>query len=260
MTTGPEQDTSGPDSRTVDGKYVTRLGNVSEPDIAIYLPESDKPTPAVVICPGGGHHILAYDLEGTEVAEWLNSIGIAGIVVKYRVPTRDADMMWKPGVQDTQRAIATARSKAAEWNLDPSKIGVLGFSAGGSIAARTGLFAGEMQYEKIDAIDETSSRPDFSVLVYCAYLTNKEATALSPEVQSIITANAPPTLFIHAGDDRVVAESSILLALELRKLKIPAELHVFEKGGHGYGLRPTDVPVTHWPKLAEKWFVTRGIK
>lgn len=255
---GEESDTSGPDSRQVAGKHVIRLGNVSTPILEVYRADSAKASGAsVIICPGGGHSILAYDLEGTEVAEWLQSIGVTAFVLKYRVPARPDRPRYEAAVQDGQRAVSIVRSRAAQWSLDPNKIGVLGFSAGGQTAALTALTQDRL-YDSKDATDQVSHRPNFAVLVYPAYLVGKEnPTQLQPEVT--VDKNSPPMFLVHAWDDPVTPQSSLQLASALKSAGITAELHLFDRGGHGYGMRPTELPVTHWPKLCEDWLEANNL-
>jgi acetyl esterase/lipase len=254
----PEADLTKPDDKLIAGRRIIKLGNVSEPTIAVYRPAKEKDTgAAVVICPGGGHYILAYDLEGTEVAEWLNGIGVTGIVLKYRVPARDKQKRWLAAVQDAQRAMSLVRGRASEWGIDAKRIGILGFSAGGETAALTAVFT-ERQYSPIDAADKISSRPDFAVLVYPGGLVAREdKTKLQDYVR--VTKDTPPTFLVQAFDDGVPVESSVLFLLALKKAGVPSELHVYDRGGHGYGLRPTDMPVTSWPKRCEDWLKARGI-
>jgi len=162
----PETDQTKETDKLIAGRRIIKLGNVSTPQPAVYRPAKDKDTgSAVVICPGGGFNILAYDLEGTEVAEWLNSIGVTAIVLKYRVPFRDPQKRWLAPVQDAQRTMSFVRSKASEWNLDPRRIGILGFSAGGVTAGYAALFGAARQYDAIDAIDRVQSQPDFALLI-----------------------------------------------------------------------------------------------
>ena len=257
----PEADTTKSDGRTVGGRHVVRLGNVSTPQLAVYRPSQDKDTgAAVVICPGGGFNILAYDLEGTEVATWLNSIGVTAIVLKYRVPFRDPQQRWKAAVQDAQRTVSTVRARAAEWKLDPKRIGILGFSAGGSAAGLTALFGPARQYDAIDAIDQVSSRPDFALLIYAAYFVERGQDTMNPALPVKVTKDAPPMFFVHAFDDGIPVQNALLLAAELKKVNVPAEVHVYDVGGHGYGLRPVpELPVTTWPKRAEEWLARRGL-
>jgi acetyl esterase/lipase len=253
-----EADTTTGDGNLVAGRRVIRLGNVSTPTMTVYRPAADIDTgAAVIICPGGGHHILAYDLEGTEVAEWLTSIGVTGVVLKYRVPFRDPEKKWSAAVQDAQRAMSLLRSNAEGWGIDPKRIGICGFSAGGETAALTTVFGDERTYEAIDKTDEVSCRPDFAILVYPAWLVENDEPKLRDYIK--VTANTPPMFFAHAFDDRITPLSSIVLFTELKKAGVASDLHVYSKGGHGYGLRKTDLPVTHWPEQCEQWLRVSGI-
>lgn len=249
---GPEQNTSGPNSRTVAGKPVIRIGNVATPQAYVYLPKPEQRSDcAVIICPGGGYNILAWDLEGTEVAEWLNSIGVTAIVLKYRVPTGQLKPKWQLPVQDAQRTLSLVRSRADEWGLSAERIGILGFSAGGDTAARTAL-ATQRHYDPVDAADEQSCHPNAAILVYPAYLANEDKTGLREELE--VTKDAPVTFLVHAFDDNVPVQNSLFLALALKQASVPVELHVYDTGGHGYGLRPVDAhPVTSWPQRCEAW-------
>jgi acetyl esterase/lipase len=252
----PEADQTKPDDRLIAGRRIIKLGNVSAPQIVVYRPEAVPANgAAVVICPGGGHHILAWDLEGTEVAEWLNTLGVTGIVLKYRVPHQNPERRWHAAVQDAQRAMSLVRSRAGEWGLDPQRIGICGFSAGGETAALTSLFA-DRQYDAVDAIDELASRPNFALLIYAAGLAEKDRPVLREHVT--VTKDAPPMFFVHTWDDGVSVQNPLLLASALKQHDIPAELHLFSTGGHGYGLRPTSEAVTHWPHRAGEWLRERG--
>ena len=254
----PEDDKTSEKDNLVAGKRLIRLTNVATPQLTVYPAPAEKSTGAsVIVCPGGGHSVLAYDLEGSEICEWLNGLGVTGILLKYRVPRRDPAMPWKHAVQDAQRAVTLTRAHAAEWKLDPLKIGIIGFSAGGQTAGLTALTGNAKTYAPVDALDAAPSRPDFAMLIYPAYFANKEETALQPEV--IVPADAPPVLFIHASNDPVTPMSSVLLYSELKRKKVPAELHIFPTGGHGYGARPTDLAITRWPALAETWMRGLGI-
>lgn len=255
----PEADQTKPQDKLIAGRRIIKLGNVSTPQLAVYRPAKEKDTgAAVVICPGGGHHILAYDLEGTEVAEWLNEIGVTGIVLKYRVPFRDPEKRWLAAVQDTQRAMSLVRSNASEWKLDPKRIGILGFSAGGQVAGLASIFDEKRQYAPLDDIDKVACRPDFAVLIYPGGLEVQGQPKLRDEVQ--VSKQSPPMFFVHAFDDGVTALNTLLLATELKKVGVPAEVHVYATGGHGYGLRHVDgQPVTDWPKPCEAWLKTTGI-
>jgi acetyl esterase/lipase len=248
----PEADQTKPTDKLIAGRRIIKLGNVSTPQLAVYRPAPQIDTnTAVVICPGGGHHILAYDLEGTEVAEWLNRIGVTGIVLKYRVPFRDPAKRWLAAVQDGQRAMSLVRSRANDWQLDSKRIGMLGFSAGGELAALVSLY-GQRQYEPADSIDEISFRPDFSILIYPGGLLDQEKLVLRDHIK--VSKECPPTFFVHAFDDNVSVLNTLLLASELKKAGVPAEVHAFAAGGHGYGLRRVEgQPVTEWPKACEAW-------
>lgn len=255
----PEVDQTKDTDKLIAGRRIIKLGNVSTPQLAIHRPPPGKDTGAsVIICPGGGFNILAYDLEGTEVADWLNSIGVTGIVLKYRVPARDPKQRWLAAVQDAQRAVSLVRSRAAEWRLDPARIGILGFSAGGATAGLTALAGGRRHYAAGDAVDMVSCRPDFALLIYPAYFVERGQTTLNPDVS--VPKDAPPAFFVHAFDDNVPVQNSLLLAAELRKVGGSAEVHVYDTGGHGYGLRLVpELPVTTWPRRAEEWLARRGL-
>lgn len=239
-----------------EARPVTRIGNVTQPTLTIYRPAAEKANgTAVVICPGGGYNILAWDLEGTEIAEWLNTLGVTGIVLKYRVPRRpNAPQDEEQPVcshQDAQRAMRLVRSKAAEWKLDDKKIGILGFSAGGHLAARTSTNYETLSYPAIDDIDKLSGRPDFSILIYPAYLVTKDMTALTPMIA--VNEKTPPAFLAHAYDDGVTCDSSVQYFLALKRNKVQAELHVYSQGGHGYGMRPSKNAVVTWPARCEDW-------
>ena len=253
----PEQNVSKPGERLVAGKSVIRLANVSTPTLVIYRPAKDKDTgAAVIVCPGGGHTILAYDLEGTEVADWLNQIGVTACVLKYRVPARDPKKRWSAAVQDAQRAVSLVRAKASDWGMDAKRIGILGFSAGGETAGLTALFD-ERVYDAQDAIDKVSSRPDFAVLIYPAGFEEKGQAKLRDHFR--VTKSTPPMFFAHAANDGVSALNSLLLATELKKVGVPAEMHLYATGGHGFGLRPqADMPCTQWPNACVAWMQTMG--
>ncbi len=241
---------------------VDRLTNVTVPTITVYKPSEVKDTgAAVLICPGGGYHILAMDLEGTEVADWLNSIGVTGIVLKYRVPRRKDREKHLAPLQDAQRAMSLVRQQADQWGIAKDRIGILGFSAGGHLAATASTNFDQRAYEAIDDTDKISCRPDFTVLVYPAYLTGEGANAsnsgLAPEIR--VSDKTPPTFFAHAGDDRIGPENSITMYLALKQAGVPAELHVYGNGGHGFGLRPSEHPCSTWPQRCEQWMRSRGL-
>jgi len=256
---GPEGDTTKSSDNLIAGKPVIRLGNVSKPTVTVYPAPADRNTgAAVVVCPGGGYHILAMDLEGTEVCEWFNSIGVTGVLLKYRVPKREGQPAHAAPLQDAQRALGLVRHRAKEWGLDPKRVGVLGFSAGGHLAAALSTNNEKRNYAAIDAADAESCRPDFVVLIYPGGLTDKQQNdKLAPELK--ISSNTPPTFLAMAEDDPVRVENVLFYALALKQAKVPAEVHVYPKGGHGYGLRPQkDFPVTTWPQRAGEWMASQG--
>lgn len=238
-------------------REVIRLTNISKPTLTLYQPpEGKRNGAAVIIAPGGGYSILAWDLEGTEIAEWLNSIGVTAAVLKYRVPRRDGDTANKLPLMDAQRAMSLIRSKSSELGLDPKRIGILGFSAGGNLAAATCLKHNQRQYDKLDAIDDISSRPDFGVLIYPAYLADDKGQ-VKPEYQP--TKETPPMFFAFAMDDRVAVDGSFAMAKALKTTGIPAELHMYDAGGHGFGLRKSEHPCHTWPARCEEWLAHRGL-
>lgn len=255
---GPERNTSEPGKGLVAGRELIRLGNVTKPQIHVFLPPKDKANGAsVVVCPGGGFGILAWDLEGTEVAEWLNSIGVAAVVLKYRVPSGKTEPRWLGPQMDGQRAIRLVRSHAKDWNLDPARIGVLGFSAGGCLTVRLALEFEKQTYAPIDDVDKVSCRPDFAAPIYSAYSYDDKAGKLRDDV--IVPKNAPPLFFVHAWNDGIDPRNSLLLATAAKAAGIPCELHLYDTGGHGYGLRPqADKPVTTWPARCGEWMERNG--
>lgn len=241
-------------------RKVQRITNVSKPTLTIYRPAKEKDTgAAVLICPGGGYHILAWDLEGVEVAKWLNSIGVTGVVLKYRVPRRPGQARDKPPVgplQDAQRALSLTRSNAKKWGIDKNRLGILGFSAGGHLSASTSTNYDKRSYEPIDVVDKESCRPDFTVLIYPAYLAQKNTIELKPDIR--VTPKTPPMFLVHAANDRLSPKNSIALFLALKDANVPSELHVYTKGGHGFGLRPSDDPVSTWPARCAAWLKSQG--
>jgi acetyl esterase/lipase len=254
---GAEQDMTKPNEGLVAGKRVIRLGNVSDPTLSYYpAPAGNDTGCAVLVCPGGAYHILAMDLEGTEVCEWLNSIGVTAILLKYRVPARKDQQRYAAPLQDAQRALSLVRSRASEGKM--KHLGILGFSAGGHLAAVTSSQYDKRTYETIDEADRQSCRPDFTVLIYPAYLTDKnEPTKLAPELT--ITPRTPPTFLLQTQDDGVGVWNAMGYGLSLERAKVPFEMHIYPKGGHGYGLRPTERPVTLWPKQVEVWMKQLGV-
>ncbi len=252
----PEADQTKASDRLIAGRKIIKLGNVSTPQIEIFPPPAGTSTgTTVLICPGGGHNILAYDLEGTEVAQWLNSIGVTGVVLKYRVPARDPQRRWSAAVQDAQRAMSLLRARAGELQIDVRRIGICGFSAGGETAGLTCLLD-QRQYAAIDEVDQHPYRPDFAMLIYPAGFVVDDNSKLRDYVN--VTRQTPPTFFVHAFDDRVSPLNSLLLAAEFKRAGVSAEVHVFATGGHGYGLRKTEQAVTGWTEQAAQWLKASG--
>lgn len=255
---GPEQDMTKPTDKLIAGERIIKLGNVSTPQLHVFHPpEGKRNGSAVVICPGGGFYILAWDLEGTEVAKWLNSLGFTAVVLKYRVPSPKQEPRWLPPVQDAQRAISIVREKSEQWKINPEQVGILGFSAGG-VTAAISSYGTKRYYEPIDNTDKQSWRPDFSVLIYAAGMADPSGTKLSQFFD--INVDSPPTFMAHAFDDFVPLENCLVLMGALKKAKVPSELHIYDRGGHGYGLRHEDgKPVTSWTTRCAEWLRVRGL-
>ncbi len=235
---------------------------VERPSLTLFPVPKDKATGcAVIVCPGGGYNMLAWKKEGIEIAQWLNKLGVFAAVLKYRVPRRDRQRIhWEP-LQDAQRAIRLVRQHAQQWNIDPHRIGVLGFSAGGHLTVMTGTHFDEKTYPPVDEADQLSCRPDFLIPIYAAYLGDHYNDSV-PQLGKLVhvTKNTPPTFMAVTWDDKMRGAQAALLFVELKKAGVPAELHVFTKGGHGYGLRPSPNPVAQtWPKLCEKWLKSMGL-
>ncbi len=225
---------------------VTRIAEVTNPLIRVFEPAKGKGNGAgIVICPGGGYSILAIDKEGYEVADWFSNIGYTVFVLQYRVPQKQ-----EGALMDIQRAIRTIRYMAGQWDLDPNRIGVMGFSAGGSLSARASTLFDKQSYPVIDEMDSISCRPDFAILIYPAYLDKGENNTLTSELN--VTPATPPMFIFVAADDKH-ANSSLVMAGALREAKVPVELHVYPAGRHGFGMRPGNKAAVTWPGLAQKW-------
>lgn len=237
-----------------------RVTYVETPSLTLYRAPADQANGCgVVICPGGGYNILAWQKEGVELAQWFNSLGVTAVVLKYRVPRRDPNNIhWEP-LQDAQRAIRLVRHHAGEWQIDPHRIGVLGFSAGGHLTAMTGMHWAKRSYPRVDAIDDLSCRPDFICPIYAAYLADGYQDDVA-ELGSLVkvTAQTPPTFLAVTQDDKMRGAQSALLFVELKKAGVPAELHVYTQGGHGYGIRASDRPVTTWHHRLGDWLRSQG--
>jgi acetyl esterase/lipase len=253
---GPETDITKPTDRLVAGQPLAHLTNISKPTLAFYpAPSANNTGVTVVVFPGGGYRILAYDLEGTEVCTWLNSIGVNCALAQYRVPIAKRFPDDTADMEDAQQAMRITRSHASEWHIDPHRIGVLGFSAGGHLVVVLGNHPDFKRSNEPASEAAISARPDFVIGIYPAYLAEPPAlTQLSRGIDP--SASTPPTFLLQAEDDPVHEENVLVYFQALKQLKVPAELHVYAEGGHGYGLRPTSLPVTHWPKLVETWLHT----
>ncbi|WP_281852834.1 alpha/beta hydrolase [Dyella sp. GSA-30] len=262
---GPEHTDTG--DKLIGGKTISGVTNVSQPTMTVYAPTGTNTGAAVVVFPGGGFAGLAMDLEGTEVCDWLAPRGITCVLLKYRVPSTPYE--WKcdcrphnfglsmPSLQDAQRALRLVRSRAAEWHIDPHKIGVLGFSAGGYLVAETSTNFKRHTYAPIDAVDKESSRPDFAVAIYPGHLVTDEGK-FNPNIT--VSRETPPTFLLQAEDDYVDGvNQSLAYFAALKKADVPTEMHLYARGGHAFGLRPTELPITHWPTLVDAWLRTIGI-
>ena len=236
----------------------SRIAYVETPSLSVYLAPKERANGcAVIICPGGGYNILAWPKEGLEVAEWFNSIGVSAFVLKYRVPRRDPQRIhWEP-MQDVQRAIRLVRSRAEEWTIDPNRIGVLGFSAGGHLSVMAGVRFNEKAYPRVDQIDDISCRPNFICPIYAAYLADgyRDDVAELGELVTI-TSDTPPVFMAVTWDDKMRGAQAALMLAELKKKNVPAELHVFTQGGHGYGMRDNGKPVSAWKTDLAAWLTS----
>jgi acetyl esterase/lipase len=255
--TGPEQLLTGPQYHEMAKRPVMRLANVTAPTITFY-PAAHNTGAAVVVFPGGAYKYLAIDLEGTEVCGWLNSIGVNCVLLKYRVPNTGPYPRSAEALEDAQRAMGLVREHAAAWHIDSDRTGVIGFSAGAYLAAALSTHFQKRLYSAVDGADRLSCRPDFEMVIYPGYLSLAEkGFAFNPGIP--VTAAVPPTFLVQAEDDPVHVENVIDYFMKLKQAGVAAELHVYTHGGHGYGLRRTDLPITGWPKLAETWLHTIGV-
>ena len=262
-----------PDAQPVPGpEYVTNVPptagvpwiavcNVSQPAMTVYSPKGKNTGVAVVVFPGGGYNCLAMDIEGTEICNWLTSRGITAVLLKYRVPTRSSGAYAEslPALEDAQRTVRLARFHAAGWHIDPHKFGVIGFSAGGHMVAAMSTHFDKRSDPAVDAADKESCRPDFAIACYPGHLWNDdEGFKLNPNVP--VTTNTPPTFLLQAEDDPVDnVNHSLVYYIGLKEAGVPVEMHLDAQGGHGFGLRRTQFPITGWPRLAETWLGTIGM-
>jgi len=265
----PDSESIGTAPKPVAGKPWVYVRNVSRPTLTVYSPQGQNTGAAIIVFPGGGYQILAIDLEGTEVCDWLRSRGITCILLKYRVP--NAGALWNQlcgcflntksslALEDAQRTLGLVRLHAAEWRIDPHKVGVLGFSAGGHLVAAVSTHFGQRVYPVVDAADQESCRPDFAVALYPGHLLiDYEKLELNPNIR--VTRNTPPTFLAQAENDDVDnVNNSLVYYAALKKAGVSVEMHLFPEGGHSFGLRPTKDPITEWPQLVEKWLRAIGI-
>lgn len=257
---GPEKTSlTGKSDKLIGGRPWVYVTNVSKPTMTVYPPKGKNTGAACLVFPGGGYQILAMDLEGTEICDWLNSKGITAILLKYRVPNRGSYPKSPVALDDAQRAIGLVRAHAEEWKIDPHKVGVIGFSAGGHLVAATSTYFQKRNYPPVDAADKESCRPDFAIAIYPGHLwKDRSKFILNPAVP--VTAKTPPTFLLQAEDDTVdPPEHSLVYYRELKKAKVPVEMHLYPKGGHAFGLRETNLPITRWPRLVEIWLASLGM-
>jgi acetyl esterase/lipase len=265
--TGPEDVQSTGDRELVAGKPWLAVERVSQPTMTVYSPMGKNTGAAVIVFPGGGYEILAIDLEGTEVCDWLVSKGITCVLLKYRVPAPRSAPYWgaypqsRMALEDAQRTIGLVRLHAAEWHIDPHKVGVLGFSAGGHLVAATSVHFDRRLYPEVDAADRQSCRPDFAVALYPGHLMVKKGSLeLKHDIASHITAQTPPTFLLQNENDEVDSVwDSLTYYVGLKKAGVPVEFHSYAEGGHAFGLRRTKYPATAWPQLVETWLRTIGM-
>jgi len=283
---GPEVATTSGKEWLVAGRPAVSVTNVTRPTMTVYSPKGKNTGAAVVVFPGGGYQGLAIDLEGTEVCDWLTPKGITCVLLKYRVT--DVGEYPKSGpypespmaLEDAQRTVSLVRFRAAEWHIDPHKIGVLGFSAGGHLSAAISTHFAKRLYPAVDAADKESCRPDFAVAIFPGHLSlsaaewdanqgarkfvvRHPATAdkhlgLNPDIP--VTSQTPPTFLLQAEDDHVDdVDNSLAYYIALKKAGVPVEMHLYAQGGHAFGLRRTKFPITGWPQLVETWLGTIGM-
>lgn len=250
-----ETSAADPATRT---RAVTRITNVTVPTITVYSPDPVLDTgAAVIVCPGGGYARLAMDKEGSEICAWLNSIGVTGVVLKYRVPEREGFQRHELPLQDAQRAMGILRSRAEQFGIDPERIGIMGFSAGAHLAAVLSNNFAERTYPRIDAADDLSCRPAFAMVIYPGYLRAGDH-GISPEVAP--TANETcPTFIVQTEDDYADVRNSLAYYFALQANDVPAEMHLYPVGGHGYGMRQQGNRVASWPARATEWLTDIGV-
>ena len=268
------QPVPGPETMKIDsdffvaGSHVTGVFNVTQPTMTVYSPTEKNTGAAMLVFPGGGFQGLAIDLEGTEVCDWLTSAGITCVLLKYRVPSRPYDWHCKCrpnglaistlALEDAQRTMGLVRFHANQWHIDPKKVGVLGFSAGGYLVAEISTHFDRRLYTPVDAADRESCRPDFAVAIYPGHLWTEDNFELNPRIP--VTRNTAPTFLLQAENDSTdPVQNSLVYFAALKQAGVPVEMHLYAQGGHAFGLRKTGSPITEWPKLVEMWLRTIGI-
>jgi acetyl esterase/lipase len=258
---GPEEMKTVKDPLISGGKPWIQIDNVSQPTMTVYSPKGKNTGVAVVVFPGGGYQVLAIDLQGTEICDWLTSKGITAVLLKYRVPTprlgeyRESQL----ALEDAQRTVGLVRFHAAEWHVDPHKIGVIGFSAGGHMVTAISTHFDKRSYAAVDGVDEESCRPDFAIALYPGHLSKDDKNfELNPNIP--VTSNTPPTFLLQAEDDPVDSvNNSLVYYMALKNAGVPVEMHLYARGGHAFGVRRTRFPITNWPNLVERWLGTIGM-
>lgn len=251
----PKSDATARLIQSYGGATPTRITDVTDPTITIYRPA--RPNGAsVVVAPGGGFMFLSYSFEGTQVCEWLNSLGVTAALLKYRTPTRDEREPFTLPVQDAQRALGIVRHHAAEWSLDPKRVGLLGFSAGGNLAGHAAWDRGARTYPQHPELDDPRG-PDFIVFVYGGGFLDKDDKTKFRAGFSV-PADAPPAFFLVAHDDKANPIEATMLYLEYKRHNLPAELHIMTKGGHGFGMRAAGNPINDWPARCGEWMRSMG--
>jgi acetyl esterase/lipase len=265
---------AAPDTPPVPGPETLKGGgvtNVTRPTMTVYSPKGQNTHAAVIVIPGGGFQLLAMDLEGTEICDWLTSRGVTCVLLKYRVPS--IPYRWQcdcrpqnkeisvPSLQDVLRTVRLTRARAAAWGIDPHKVGVIGFSAGGYLVAEASTHFDDRLYAPADAADRQSARPDFAIALYPGHLAlAKDSIALNPNIKSAITPRTPPTFLLQNEDDHVDrVEDALSYYMGLKKAGVPVELHSYAQGGHAFALREKKLPVSGWPRLVETWLRTIGM-
>ena len=265
----PDSESFGTVEKPVAGKPWLYIRNVSKPTLTVYSPQAQNTGAAIVVFPGGGYQILAIDLEGSEVCDWLTAKGITCVLLKYRVPNSGSSWDQMCGcfrntksslaLEDAQRTLGLVRLHATDWHIDPHKVGVLGFSAGGHLVAAVSTHFDKRVYPPVDAADRESCRPDFAVSLYPGHLwIDEKKFELNPTIN--VTRNTPPTFLLQAENDPVDnVNNSLVYYAALKKADVPVEMHLYPAGGHAFGLRRTKEPITEWPELVEKWLKTIGM-